>query len=86
MSRRVLGWMCVLLWFGLALGTGHAQSTRGDLVLIKGRLHADLGLWGARNGLRGSWNPTSGELRFSNRWINLLFKADTARLTSPWGV
>lgn len=82
MSRRVLGWICVLLWFGLGLGsgTGQAQSSRGDLVLIKGRLHADLGLWGARNGLRGSWNPTSGELRFSNRWINLLFKADTARV------
>jgi len=82
MSRRVLGWICVLLWFGLGLGlgTGRAQSSRRDLVRIKGRLHADLGLWGARNGLRGRWNPTSGELRFSNRWINLLFKADTARV------
>lgn len=80
MLFRSLGWLWALLWCGLSVIPGQAQSSRGDLVLINGRLYADLALWGARQGLRSRWNATAGELKLTNRWANLAFKADTARV------
>lgn len=80
MRLRGLGWIWALLLSGWVAVTGQAQSSRGDLVLINGRLYADLGLWGARQGFRSRWNSQSGELRLTNRATQLQFKVDTARV------
>ncbi|HAB16066.1 MAG TPA: N-acetylmuramoyl-L-alanine amidase [Verrucomicrobiota bacterium] len=74
------GWLCAL-WLGVfALTPVRAQSSRGDMTLINGRIYSDLGLWGAKQGFRSRWNPTTGELRMTNRWASLEFKTDTARV------
>lgn len=75
-----LGWLWIILLCGLMTGSGQAQSSRGDLVLINGRLYADLSLWGARQGFRSRWNSTSGELQLTNQSMKLVFKTDTARV------
>jgi len=80
MLFRSLRWLWVILLCGLSVFPGQAQSSRGDLVLIKGRLYADLSLWGARQGLRSRWNGLSGELSLTNRGARLEFKVDTARI------
>ena len=76
---------CLLLvTFVVALcGVTAAPARRGNRegkVILNGRIHTDLTAWASANGFIARWDPRAGELRLTNRWAKLRFKADTKRL------
>ena len=81
---RALTWCCML-----AVGLGLFQSAQlpasaagepGNRVVLNGRPYVALAEWAAANRLSARWNPKSGEMRMTNRWTRLYFKADTQRV------
>ncbi len=77
LTRRL--WLLAVV--GLLLGAaGPLSLKRSDFVSIRGRLYVDAERWADRQKLVVRWNNTSGDLRLTNRWTQLLFKADTARV------
>jgi N-acetylmuramoyl-L-alanine amidase len=78
-------WLTRRLWLlavcGLVLATAAPASlVRSDFISLRGRMYVDAGKWAERQKLVPRWNSGAGELRLTNRWARLGFKADTARV------
>ena len=78
-SARILICLLALAWWSAAAPAPSTRTQRPGKSLIGGRIHTDLTAWAAANGFTARWNSRAGELRLTNRWAKLLFKADTKR-------
>ena len=81
MSRGQVLTLVLLAMWGAAIPLVAAPG-RPDLgrVILNGRSYLELTEWAAANRLLVRWNPRSGEIRLTNRWARLDFKADTQRV------
>ncbi len=79
-SARILICLLALAWWSAAAPAPSTRTQRSGKSLIGGRIHTDLTAWAAANGFTARWNSRAGELRLTNRWAKLLFKADTKRV------
>jgi N-acetylmuramoyl-L-alanine amidase len=79
-ARRILLWVTLVAALNGVAATSARRGGRTARLALNGRPHLDLATWGAANGLAAQWNARSGELRLTNRWARLLFKADTQRV------
>ena len=79
-SARILMCLLALAWWGAAMAVPATRTQRSGKSLIGGRIHTDLTAWATANGFTARWNSRAGELRLTNRWAKLLFKADTKRV------
>lgn len=74
-------WFLVLaLCLGLAPSAGAVPDSRGAVVQLNGHTYLELNHWAAVHRMFALWNPKAGELRVTNRWARLFFKADTRRV------
>lgn len=79
MFARNRCWLILVWCVGFATLAAPA-SRRSDYSSIRGQLYVDAVKWAQQNKLAVRWNPRSGELRLTNRWTQMAFKTDTARV------
>jgi N-acetylmuramoyl-L-alanine amidase len=76
-ARRLLLWVTWVT--ALACAAAPVRRTADGRITLNGRAHLELTEWGAAYGFTAQWNSRAGELRLTNRWARLNFKADTQR-------
>lgn len=78
--QRLRGWLTALLAFGGLQLLGAPGQPHLATVSINGQPYISVLGWSSLNNLSGRWDAKASELRLTNRWTHLEFKADTRRV------